>query len=195
MLQCTGCWYSSYEHQSVCHLKVFVSKLEATVCLRQQPKKFHVTILCRTSVLLSSVSRTCLVHSSQCCPLDMSGLQLPVLLLDMSGDWSTAVSAAPGHVWSTAACAAPWTCLVYSSQYCPLDMSDLQQPVLPPGHVWSTAACAVPWTCLIYSSQCCPLDMSGLQQPVLPLDVPALYYFFRFMFFHIPVLLRLFIAV
>jgi hypothetical protein len=50
----------------------------------------------------------------------------------------------------------------------PLDMSGLQQPVLP-------------------------LDMSGLQQPVLPLDVPALYYFFRFMFFHIPVLSSSFI--
>ncbi len=94
--------------------------VEATVSLRQQPKKFHVP----GNDLLPHVS------SSKFSIADMSGLQQPVL--------------PPGHVWSTAASAAPWTCLVYSSQCFPLDMSGLQQPVLPLGMSgdWYTASSA-----------------------------------------------------
>ncbi len=88
-------------------------------------------------------------------------------------------------VFPTAACADielvygnlcwPWTCLFYSS-LCYLDMSVLQQLVLP-GHVCSTAACAT-WTCLsnrsLAASGHSAFSVSGLfcsiQQPELSLD-------------------------
>jgi hypothetical protein len=60
---------------------------------------------------------------------DMSGLQQPVLPMDMSGLQQPVLS--HGQIWSTAASAAPWTDLVYSSQCCPR-------------------------TGLVYSSQCLP---------------------------------------
>jgi hypothetical protein len=81
---------------------------------------------------------------------------------------------------STKACMCyPWTCLFYG-RLCYLDVSVLQQTLLP-GRVCISLSC--PWTCLLQSSLCCPWswkclfihllsqELSGLQQLVLPLEV------------------------
>jgi hypothetical protein len=92
------------------------------------------------------------------------------------GTWRVslkAVCAVPGRVCSTAAIAALWTCLFYSSQCCPLDLSLLQQPVLPPGRVSPTAVCSVPGRVCVSVLQQSVLSLlgSGLQLLVLHLDV------------------------
>jgi hypothetical protein len=101
----------------------------STVKLSVQP--LEVCLLIAACVLYLDVSD---LH--QPCPLDVSGLQQPVLPLNLS--------------------------LVQQSVLPLLDVSVLQQPLLPPGRVCSTAACAAPWTCLFYSCLCCPLDVSAL---------------------------------
>jgi hypothetical protein len=141
--------------------------------------------LCCLDVSVLSLERS--VKKQPVLPLGMPVLHHPVLPLNLSILHCTAVCAVPGTVCHTAACAVSGhacskqpvcsrTSQFYSSQCCSrmclfyyriccLEVSDLQQPVLPVdvyvlyqlcwtymyGHVCSTADCAVP-NCLFYSS-------------------------------------------
>jgi hypothetical protein len=119
------------------------------------------------------------------------------LPLDVSVLQATAACDASGRVWPTQqpVLCCPFTCLCtvayaapgrfcYTTACAALDISDLQQPVLPWTCMSNSNLCC-PWAYLLYTCLCCPgrfcsttacaaLDISVLQQPVLSLDVSVI---------------------